>query len=218
MQTPKATTVLILIGGLLVLLSGGLAILGVPTGFTFSDGHLMIQPLQGVSIYHGILEAISGVILIAMALYINSMNVMKAQNGTITALVFSVVSLIGGGGFFIGFVLASLGSVLGIINGYTAPGRNTYSQPLRETRSNKHATNISLPKNLSLLKSEEKRLYELVEEAGGAIFQADLVEKSGFSKVKVTRLLDRLEGLGIIERKRRGMTNMVILRRDASTS
>jgi len=39
------------------------------------------------------------------------------------------------------------------------------------------------------------------------------VEETGFTKVKITRILDSLEGNGLIERKRRGMTNIIILRR-----
>jgi uncharacterized membrane protein len=64
----------------------------------------------------------------------------------------------------------------------------------------------------SKLDKNEKLLVKLIEQAQGTIFQADLVEKSGFSKVKVTRILDRLEGQGIIERRRRGMTNVVVLK------
>jgi uncharacterized membrane protein len=69
-----------------------------------------------------------------------------------------------------------------------------------------------LPINYSKLDKEEKVLVKVIEESEGSIFQADLVEKSGFDKVKVTRVLDRLEGKQIIERKRRGMTNVVLLR------
>lgn len=68
------------------------------------------------------------------------------------------------------------------------------------------------PVDYSKLDKEEKSLVKLIEEADGSIFQADLVEKSKFSKVKVTRILDRLEGRQIIERKRRGMTNVVLLK------
>ena len=32
------------------------------------------------------------------------------------------------------------------------------------------------------------------------------------TKVKVTRILDKLEGRGLVERKRRGMTNVVMLK------
>jgi len=68
------------------------------------------------------------------------------------------------------------------------------------------------PIDYSRLDKEEKILVKVIEEADGSIFQADLVDKSGFSKVKVTRILDRLEGKQIIERKRRGMTNIVLLK------
>ncbi len=53
-----------------------------------------------------------------------------------------------------------------------------------------------------------------IVESDGTIFQAELAEKAGLSKVRVTRVLDKLEGRGIIERKRRGMTNVVILKHD----
>jgi len=66
-------------------------------------------------------------------------------------------------------------------------------------------------KNLKGLGGEEKKVYEAVISSEGALFQSELTEKTGFSKVKVTRLLDRLEGKGLIER-RRGMTNVVILK------
>ena len=61
------------------------------------------------------------------------------------------------------------------------------------------------------LNHEEKYVLKLVEE-NRTIFQADLIEKTGFGKAKVTRILDRLEGKGFVERKRRGMTNVVVLR------
>ena len=60
------------------------------------------------------------------------------------------------------------------------------------------------------LKPEEKRVFEIIKE-NKTIFQADLIEKTGFGKAKMTRILDRLEGKGFVERKRRGMTNVVVL-------
>jgi len=68
------------------------------------------------------------------------------------------------------------------------------------------------PINYSKLNKDEKVLVKIIEAEEGSIFQADLVEKSEFNKVKVTRLLDKLEGRQIIERKRRGMTNIVVLK------
>ena len=61
------------------------------------------------------------------------------------------------------------------------------------------------------LKSEEKQVLKLIEETK-TIFQADLIEKTGFGKAKMTRILDRLEGKEFVERKRRGMTNVVVMR------
>jgi len=68
------------------------------------------------------------------------------------------------------------------------------------------------PINYNKLDKNEKILVKIIEEADGTIFQSDLVDKSGFSKVKVSRILDRLEGRQLIERKRRGMTNVVVLK------
>lgn len=61
------------------------------------------------------------------------------------------------------------------------------------------------------LKPEEKNVLKIIQEEK-TIFQADLIEKTDFSKAKITRILDRLEGQNIIERKRRGMTNIVVLK------
>lgn len=62
------------------------------------------------------------------------------------------------------------------------------------------------------LQDDEKIVFKKILEAEGSIFQSDLVGKTSFPKVKVTRILDKLEGKGLIERKRRGMTNVVVLK------
>ncbi len=67
-------------------------------------------------------------------------------------------------------------------------------------------------KILKKLNEDEKFVLDKIKEEDGSIFQSTLVEKTEFNKVKITRILDRLEGLNIIERKRRGMTNVVILK------
>ncbi len=66
--------------------------------------------------------------------------------------------------------------------------------------------------NLDGLDNKEKEVLKILEEENGTIFQATLMEKLGIGKVGVTRLLDKLEAKQIIERKRRGMNNIVILR------
>ncbi len=65
---------------------------------------------------------------------------------------------------------------------------------------------------LENLDEEEKQVMNLVLREQGSIYQSDLIKDTRLTKVKVTRILDKLEGRGLIERKRRGMTNIVILR------
>ena len=65
--------------------------------------------------------------------------------------------------------------------------------------------------DLSRLTEDERRLYEIIEAAGGEVLQMKLVSSGEFSKSKVTRLLDKLEDRDLIKRERHGMTNMVRL-------
>lgn len=64
----------------------------------------------------------------------------------------------------------------------------------------------------SLEDDDESRLVQIVVDNDGTIFQSQLVEESGFSKSKVSIVLDRLEARGILERRRHGMSNAVILK------
>jgi GTP-sensing pleiotropic transcriptional regulator CodY len=59
---------------------------------------------------------------------------------------------------------------------------------------------------------DERMLVQIVADEGGTIFQSQLVEMSGFSKSKVSLVLDRLEARGILERRRHGMSNAVVLK------
>lgn len=65
---------------------------------------------------------------------------------------------------------------------------------------------------LRTLTGDEKLVYEKIMVSDGVIFQSDLVEKSGFPKAKVSRILDRMEASGLVERKRRGMSNAIVLK------
>ena len=62
------------------------------------------------------------------------------------------------------------------------------------------------------LEGDDKAVYDLVKADNGMLFQSALIEKTGFTKVKVSRVLDSLEMKGLVERKRRGMTNIVVLK------
>lgn len=64
----------------------------------------------------------------------------------------------------------------------------------------------------SKLDKKEKEVIEILQSENGGMFQADLMEKLEIGKVGMTRLLDKLEAKQLVERKRRGMTNLVVLR------
>lgn len=66
--------------------------------------------------------------------------------------------------------------------------------------------------DLGGLDENEKKVIEILQAENGAIFQNTLMEKLGIGKVGITRLLDKLEAKQLIERKRRGMNNIVVLR------
>ena len=67
-------------------------------------------------------------------------------------------------------------------------------------------------KSLESLEEDEKKIMNLLLENNRSLYQSELVDKTGMNKVKVTRLLDSLEAQNMIERKRRGMTNIVLMK------
>jgi uncharacterized membrane protein len=103
---------------------------------------------------------------------------------------------------YLGFTLIAIIGVLGGILVLTSKK----AERLAIEKSEK------IQKMLKTLKEEEKRIHELIESSDGVIFQSDLVDRSGYSKVKVSRILDKLESKGLVERRRRGMTNVIILK------
>jgi len=66
--------------------------------------------------------------------------------------------------------------------------------------------------SLSGLDSVEKNVVKILEREGGAFFQKSLMEELGVGKVKMTRMMDKLEAKQIVERKRRGMNNIIVLK------
>jgi DNA-binding MarR family transcriptional regulator len=67
---------------------------------------------------------------------------------------------------------------------------------------------------LRLLDGDKRKVFGEVVEAGGEILQSELPIRTGFSKAKITRILDYLERKGLIIRKSHGMTNKVIINRN----
>jgi uncharacterized membrane protein len=67
-------------------------------------------------------------------------------------------------------------------------------------------------KSLEGLNDDETNVMNMLLGNKGNMFQSEIVDKTGFNKVKITRILDSLESQGFIERKRRGMTNIVMIK------
>lgn len=65
---------------------------------------------------------------------------------------------------------------------------------------------------LPTLKEDQQLIYQTILDAEGIIPQSDIVEKTGLSKSNVSRSLDILESMGLIEKRRRGMGNIILLK------
>jgi len=65
--------------------------------------------------------------------------------------------------------------------------------------------------DMSKLDADEKRVVGILKRESGAFFQKSVMDELEVGKVKMTRLVDKLEAKGIVERKRRGMNNIIVL-------
>lgn len=61
------------------------------------------------------------------------------------------------------------------------------------------------------LASNEEQVYQTVLDADGVLPQSEIVNRTELSKATVSRTLDSLEAKDLVERKRRGMGNTVLL-------
>ena len=93
--------------------------------------------------------------------------------------------------------------LIGIVLMFIKPKEKVIIKTIKEKKKKK---------DYSSLDKKEKEVVNLLGNEGNAMFQADLMEKLGIGKVGLTRLLDKLEAKQIIERKRRGMNNIVVLK------
>lgn len=67
--------------------------------------------------------------------------------------------------------------------------------------------------DITKLTKEEKNVFLFVKnDKEKNTYQSKIVEEFNFPKSKVTRILDKLEQQGLIERKRRGMSNLIVLK------
>jgi uncharacterized membrane protein len=85
-------------------------------------------------------------------------------------------------------------------------------EPLNEDNPNKRINLASLLDKLNALEGNEKQIFEEITARDGRVLQSELVEKSSLSKATVSRVLDSLEGKGLIIRQRHGMNNIILLK------
>jgi hypothetical protein len=78
---------------------------------------------------------------------------------------------------------------------------------------NSNSSEIDVAFALRLLDGDKRKLFNEIVEAKGEILQSDLHAVTGFSKAKITRILDYLEMKGLIVRKSFGMTNKIVINR-----
>lgn len=62
------------------------------------------------------------------------------------------------------------------------------------------------------LKEDQQIVYQIILDEDGMMAQSDIVEKTGLSKSNVSRTLDVLESMGLVEKRRRGMGNLIMLK------
>jgi len=93
--------------------------------------------------------------------------------------------------------------IIGLIIMFTKPKEKIIVKRIKEKKKKL---------DLSGLDKDEKKVIDLLLNENKAMFQSSLMEKMEIGKVKATRLLDKLESKQLIERKRRGMNNIIVLK------
>ena len=107
---------------------------------------------------------------------------------------------------YLSLAIVSVLIIIGLVLVFSKPNERVIVKKIKEKKQTKKI-------DTSDLRLEDKKVLKMVTD-DKAVFQADLIEKTGFGKAKMTRIIDRLEGKDIVERKRRGMTNVVVLKTD----
>lgn len=83
------------------------------------------------------------------------------------------------------------------------------SEPIKEVKTTEKKTTTSETKNLN---NDEKRVIRFLKKAEeNELMQSELIKKMKITKVKMTRILKKLEDKDLILKKRIGMNNIVIL-------
>ena len=118
-ERPTAAFILSLLGGIFMILSGSLTLFFVNVisygmGYSPYRWGMMGWGMMGFLPWFWIIGLVSGVIVLIGAAMLYTRPEESATWGVLI-LVFSIISLLGMGGFFIGFLLGLIGGILAIV-------------------------------------------------------------------------------------------------------
>jgi len=116
---------------------------------------------------------------------------------------------------WISYSLMGLLGVVGVFVSFFLKDNNekiVVKETVREINNGKELSEKEKKEKLNDLDGQEREIMNIILREEGSVYQSDIVKEINVSKVKVTRVLDKLEGKGLIERKRRGMTNIVVMK------
>ncbi len=99
--------------------------------------------------------------------------------------------------------MSSLGLFVGLATYYIIS--NNYFKEKKEIEKN-------LLKFLDLLKLEDKDILKKIIENGGEINQSSLSKSLNLDKVKISRIVSKMEKKNILKKEKNGMTNRLILK------
>lgn len=60
---------------------------------------------------------------------------------------------------------------------------------------------------------EEKKVFDEIEKQGGALTQHEIVRSTGFTRLKVHRIIKKLEQKKLLTKQKYGMTNKIVLKK-----
>jgi uncharacterized membrane protein len=152
-----------------------------------------------------------GVLLIAMSLIGGITVALSTTKGLLPLNTFSDVrSAVMRFAYY--FVLPLLGGVLLALSGTTLMKQSSDHMQRSYASAGKEKFVKERSRMLDvMLSSDEKKVLEMIKESSNGALQSELVIKSGFSKVKMHRVLKKLEGKELIKRGRFGITNKVFM-------
>jgi len=106
---------------------------------------------------------------------------------------------------YLSLIIIGIIVIIGLFIMFSKPKEKIIIKTLKEKKKKLDLSKLDLDE-------KEKQVLEILQNENGAIFQSTLIEKLNIGKVGITRLIDKLEAKQLVERKRRGMNNIIVLK------